>query len=372
MATHKVHEVKTISRHASYHGWPTVARLDRGELLVVVSAGREKHVCPFGQVHLFRSGDDGATWSRPEVLANGPLDDRDAGIWQTSRGTVLVNWFTSVAWLRRLEQVEAGADDPKTAALAAEEGFLARCAKVRALLSDAVVTRELGTWMRRSTDRGRTWSAKYCCGAGSPHGPTELADGRLVFVGNLKRDAVDILRARSPYAPVLGATVSADDGLSWRRAGEIPQRPGDETGTYHEPHAVQAPDGRLVVHIRNHSEQDKGFILQSESTDGGETFSVPRNTGLQGLPAHLLRLRDGRLLSTFGYRIQPSGNRAAVSEDGGRTWGQPLVLDEKPVGRDLGYPSTVELGDGSLLSVWYEKLPADTLAVVRAARWSLG
>ena len=49
-----------------------------------------------------------------------------------------------------------------------------------------------------------------------------------------------------------------------------------------------------------------------------------------------------------------------------------MVLDEKPVARDLGYPSTVELADGSLVSVWHEQLPGETLASVQAAHWALG
>ena len=360
-------KVQRISTHQSYHGWPTVERLRNGELWVVVSAGRERHVCPFGQVHRIRSLDNGKTWLPPRILANGPLDDRDAGILQTSKGTILVNWFTSVAWLRGLEAAEAAGP----AELAKwDGGYLARCQKIRQFMTDALIARELGTWMLRSTDGGKSWSDKIDCGVGSPHGPTELADGRLLFVGSPKAGPA-FPASGSPYAPLLAAFESRDDGLTWQRLGEIPQRPGDPAGTYHEPHAVQAEDGRIVVHIRNHSPQDSGYVLQSESTDGGKTFSVPRNTGLVGLPAHLRRLRDGRLLTTYGYRIVPFGNRASVSEDGGRTWSEPMVLDEKPEPRDLGYPSTVELEDGSLLSVWYEKLPADTLASVRAAHWSV-
>jgi len=38
---------------------------------------------------------------------------------------------------------------------------------------------------------------------------------------------------------------------------------------------------------------------------------------------------------------------------------------------DLGYPSTVELADGTLLTVWYEGMKAPKLAVLRQAKWRL-
>ena len=51
-----------------------------------------------------------------------------------------------------------------------------------------------------------------------------------------------------------------------------------------------------------------------------------------GYPNHLLKLRDGRILCTFGYRRKPMGVRALLSEDGGRTWD----LDHEYVRRDNG------------------------------------
>ncbi len=367
----EVHEVKTISIHKSYHGWPTITRTKTGELLVVSSAGREHHICPFGEVQLIRSNDNGQTWSEPEIIVNGPLDDRDAGILQTSKGTVLVNWFTSLAWMDTLKAHETqGSKAPMSDHLGKKftDGFFSRCRKIRSLLSDDIIRSELGTWIICSSDGGHTWSDKIDCGVGSPHRPTELAGGRLLFVGNAK---VADSSNGAPYAPMLIASESCDDGCSWRRIGEIPQRPGDSSGTYHEPHAVQAPDGRIIVHIRNHSEQDGGCILQSESSDGGQTFSIPRNTGLIGHPAHLLVMRDGRLLTTYGYRSDPYGNRASISEDGGRTWGEPVILDEKNGSRDIGYPSTVELDADSFLSVWYEQLPGDEMSSLQAAHWTI-
>ena len=77
-----------------YHGWPTLARRANGELLVAFSGGRERHVCPFGRVEWMRSKDNGVTWSWPQVLYDGPIDDRDAGVLETKKGTILVTTFT--------------------------------------------------------------------------------------------------------------------------------------------------------------------------------------------------------------------------------------------------------------------------------------
>ena len=86
-----VEGANVISRHSQrYHGWSTLTRRTNGELLVVCSGGREAHVCPFGRVELIRSTDDGRTWSFPRVLLDGPIDDRDAGIVETAKGTLLV------------------------------------------------------------------------------------------------------------------------------------------------------------------------------------------------------------------------------------------------------------------------------------------
>jgi hypothetical protein len=62
-----------------------------------------------------------------------------------------------------------------------------------------------------------------------------------------------------------------------------------------------------------------------------------------------------------------------VSCDGGKTWEDEYVLhnpkDEQ--GRDLGYPSTVELADGSLLTVYYQKYEDDPKCSMLYTKWRL-
>ena len=104
-----VESIDTISFQPDlYGGWPTLTRRANDELLLVWSGGREGHVCPFGQVHMMRSRDGGLTWTFPRVLIDSAIDDRDAGILVTDKGTLLATTFTSLAYEPGLAKAEAG------------------------------------------------------------------------------------------------------------------------------------------------------------------------------------------------------------------------------------------------------------------------
>ena len=84
-----------------------------------------------------------------------------------------------------------------------------------------------------------------------------------------------------------------------------------------------------------------------------------------------MRLADDRLLMTYGHRRKPLGIQARVSSDNGETWGAPMIVLGDAANGDLGYPSTVQFDDGSLLTVWYEWMPDQKKAVLRQADWRL-
>ena len=353
-----IRETTVISHQPQlYHGWPTLARCRSGRLLVSCSGGREEHVCPFGRVELIESADNGRTWSDARVLMDSPIDDRDSGVLETAKGTILVTTFTSLAYESTLAEAEKKAGQPG----AWPEERLKRWQAVHRRLTAEERKAQLGVWMLRSTDGGKTWSKPYDCLVNSPHGPAQLADGRLLYAGK------DLWRPPDR----VGVCESTDDGQTWRWLAEVPVRPGDSHDNYHELHIVETKDGRLLAQIRNHNRANSGETLQTESSDGGRIWSEPHSIGVWGLPSHLLRLQDGRLLMTYGHRRAPLGNQARVSEDGGRTWSEAMILSGDGVSGDLGYPSTVQLDDGSLVSVWYESMKGAPRAVLRQARWSL-
>src|SRR5688572_18194843 len=82
----------------SYCGWPTVGRRANGQLVATCSGNRVAHVCPFGQVQMLTSDDDGESWTWPRTLLDGVIDDRDSGVLETAKGTLLVTTFTSLAY----------------------------------------------------------------------------------------------------------------------------------------------------------------------------------------------------------------------------------------------------------------------------------
>jgi hypothetical protein len=286
------------------------------------------------------------------VILDSGLDDRDAGILETPSGTLLATTFTSLAYQPILERArKEGRWDAAR---------LQRWEAAHARLNAASQPSQLGQWILRSEDGGLNWSAKTPSVVNSPHGPIALADGRLLYAGK------ELWTGQRR----VGVAFSEDDGRSWQWAAEIPAREGDDPAEYHELHAVEMPDRRVVVHIRNHNPSHAGETLQCESTDGGLSWTKPRSVGVWGLPSHLLRLADGRVLMTYGHRRPPFGNQVRLSEDG-RSWSAPMNLSTDGASGDLGYPSTAQLADGSLVSVWYERLANHPKAVLRQARWSL-
>jgi len=356
----KILEIKTISFQPElYHGWPTVTRRWNSELFLVYSGGREAHICPFGRVECMLSKDAGQTWGWPQVLLDSPMDDRDAGVVETPKRTLLVTTFTSLAY----------DTDSFRKALAATPGSipswpperLTRWHAAHERLSEPQRQAGLGQWMIRSTDGGMTWSSRYPSIVNSPHGPFVLSNGHLLHAGK------ELWTGQRR----VGVCISKDDGANWEWLATIPNRPGDNPKDYHELHGVQAASSRIVVHIRNHNPNNRLEILQTESDDGGATWSTPHPIGVWGLPSHLLRLGDGRLLMTYGHRRAPLGNQARLSFDEGRTWSAPILISDDGQNADLGYPSTVELSPNNFLTVWYELIPPSTKAVLRQARWTL-
>ncbi len=271
-----------------YIGWPTIAKTADGELLAVFSGDRDEHVCPWGKTEMVRSSDNGKTWTEPFIVNNTPLDDRDAGIIVTKKGTILVSWFTSLAFDEPRYKNHYPEEITKTWVRHAEK------------LSPETRKQWLGCWVRRSTDNGDTWGDPIRVEVNSPHGPIQLADGRIFYVG----------RTLWTENVSLGVIESRDDGRTWQRIGTISVAPGEKIEHYHELHTVERGDGKIIAMIRYQPDNvDDRIMRQTESYDGGRTWTTPHPTGIWGYPPHLLRLRDGRILVVYGHRRESYGGK---------------------------------------------------------------
>ena len=346
-----------------YFGWPTVARHEDGTLIVASSGLRTEHVCPWGKTVLNFSGDDGRTWSAPRVINNSPLDDRDAGVVCLGGDRLLVSWFTSdTRNYRRSEWCREFAErDNWDAALGN--------------WTDELVRKWLGSWIMLSSDRGKTWGPPLRTPVSAPHGPIRLACGDLLYLGRpMGPDVRNEERTAEAWR-------SADGGKTWNQLGRVPAASGARGVNNDEPHVIELPGGKLAGMLRFelHGENDPagkaGHVafstFQTDSDDGGKTWSVPRSLGIYGSPPHLMRHSSGALVMTYGYRTAPFGQRVAFSRDDGATWEHDWIIrDDGPDG-DLGYPSTVEMSDGSLFTVCYQKAAGDTKCSLLWSRWKM-
>jgi sialidase-1 len=350
-----------VRQPACYLGWPTIARLPSGDIVVGFSGGRQRHVCPFGKTQLIRSSDLGESWSEPVTINDSPLDDRDAGLLVTPRGTLVLTWFTSRIFEKNFERLtkEYGAEVTATW----RERIDA--------LTPSILETHLGNWSRRSTDGGHTWEPPVRMVASSPHGPAALSNGDLIHVGWVHD---------KKFEPLV-VEVSRDDGRSWQVHSRIPL-PSDlgERGYLGEPHVAETADGTLVALFRSVPSvpgvEKTGdlplFLYQSISTDHGLTWSVPQRTEIWGFPPHLLRMGDGNLLVSFSHRRDPNGQRAVLLSDNGRHWHSDSIV-EFPVApnADHGYPSTIEIAPREFLTAYYQIDPPDSLPSLFVTRWSL-
>ena len=91
------------------------------------------------------------------------------------------------------------------------------------------------------------------------------------------------------------------------------------------------------------------------SRDDGKTWKSHGPATLPNQhPASLLGLSDGRVLLTYGIRNEGlHAIGARVSRDDGASWGHPFVLVCLDGSVDDGYPSSVELDDGTVVTAYY-------------------
>jgi hypothetical protein len=82
-----------------------------------------------------------------------------------------------------------------------------------------------------------------------------------------------------------------------------------------------------------------------------------------------MQVQDGRVLLSYGNRNWGNfGVDVRFSEDEGESWGPPLRIASAPQ-QDCGYPSSVQLPDGHLVTAYYTRISRGYHYEMRVARW---
>ncbi len=300
-----------------YEAFPDICRLSDGRLMTVFYAGYGHVALPNdqlprgGRISYCISSDEGRTWSKANVLYDGPDDDRDPSIVQLNNGRLICNFFS----LRKSEQ-------------------------------PGQRWTGLGSWMVTSDDLGKTWSKprqiaadNYCSAP-----IRELTDGRSIL--GMYRETNGVAHG--------SVTFSDDRGDTWSDVIDI------DNGGHRldaETDIIELKDGTLYA-------AQRPKMCFSVSKDRGNSWSVSKPIGFAGHCPYFLRTRDDIIL--LAHRVPSTSLHYSLDEC--KTWSDNVLVDV--VGG--AYPSMVNLKDGSVLIVYYEEGAGSSIRAKRFRATSQG
>lgn len=343
----KVRDVVIYSDSSFYSSFPSVVKTRRGELLVafrrapdrhIFKAWATEHVDPNSNYVCVRSK-NGVDWSEPEVFHDSPFGGvQDPCLLRLKDGTLLCSGFT---WHYLREPSFDRIEKPY----------------IR-LLGDFVSG---GGFLIRSTDNGRSWSPAW------HQSPTAVEMNHSPLGGLLPaynrgamlegHDGRLYMAAYCSDRTLGGVTsshlmISDDKGLTWRYSCPIAQ---SQDVAFNETSLLETPSGDIVAFLRTDRFGDQACIARSK--DGGNSFEW-KSMGFQGHPCHALRLKDGRVLLTYGFRHSPYGIRARIlnPECDDYDVAEEIIVRDDGICGDLGYPWSVQIDRHHVLVVYYISL----------------
>ena len=136
---------------------------------------------------------------------------------------------------------------------------------------------------------------------------------------------------------------------------------------------ISAMRRRHDVHRSDAPDISENWLDVYSSNDNGGSWEflskVADTGGKNGNPPSMVRLEDGRLCVTYGYRGTPYGIRAKISCDNGKTWGEEIILRQDGRNWDFGYTRTVQRSDGKLVTIYYYSTDENPEQYIAATIW---
>lgn len=303
--------------------FPVVATTTGSDVVIIYRAGAG-HIGRAGRLECVRSDNQGQTWSPPSVVADSERDDRNPAIGVTHSGTIVVGYHVN------------GCYDP-----------------------EGKYDREKGdfdTFLTRSHDGGATWETPYPLNyeplnGRSPYGQMlTQEDGTLLMpIYGAKEGAIggaDVFQDSCSYL-----LQSKDEGKTWEQPLLIAEG-------MNETAFLALPSGEWLASLRaEKGEFSNALYLARAQRPTGPWPKPERFADPSRHPSTLALLGNGSMLMCYGYRDEPYGARAVISRDEGRTWCDEILLGDKAATWDCGYPSSVRLSDGTLVTAFYSVGP---------------
>ena len=298
--------------------WPNLTLMPSGEIVAAIYNHPSHGYGSGSNVELWASTDEGRSWSYRSTVSD--LLDEPTGI--------------------RMNHAVGLTNDGSLVALVS--GY--HCGQKRPFLPVQCCVSE---------DAGASWTRHLLDVDGVPFGDIlTLPDARL---------ACPMYRclSRTPRVNESFLLFSADGGQTWGNRVSI--------GNTNETHVIRLREstvwlaaGRTACAERMDDALPHGsgeVLFRSE--DDGLSWDSGTLVSPQGQEnAHLLELRDGRLLCCFTSRIPGLfGVVMRLSNDAGKSWSLPCTLMSIPAHNwhdtDIGYPSSVQLADGTIVTAYY-------------------
>jgi hypothetical protein len=230
------------------------------------------------------------------------------------------------------------------------------------------------SWFYLSVDRCRSWLGPYALPMFDQKGIAARTD-YLVSGPKELMLFLTSTKANGDEGRVF-CTRTTDGGKTFRFVSWLGEEP---PGFEIMPASLRLSPTRIITAVRSRSVPEgpnrtaRNWMDLYLSEDNGASWTKTEppvaTTGTGGNPPTLVRLKDGRFCMTYGYRDKPFGIRAKLSSDGGRTWGQEIVLRDDAGSHDIGYPRTLQRADGKMVTAYYFNDRQGSAGYIAATIW---
>lgn len=310
-------------RTGDYKHPSSITELDNGDLMLAYYGGGGEYETETA-VYGSRLKRGSKRWSKPVVLASNPMYSMgNPVIWQAPDGRV---WLFFVV----------------------RPGETWSTSRIGAKISD---------------DRGRMWSDTFMVtfdeGTMVRSRPIVLSDGHYLLPIYHETGADTEMTGSDTGSIFLRFDPAA---RQWTKSNKVHSRMGNLQAA-----VVESVPGHLMALCRragDYEPGDDGYVVMTESTDGGRTWSPGVETDFPNPNAavEFIRLASGNLLFIYNHSMNDrSPLRAVLSSDGGKNWSRSLDLASG--NGSFSYPTAIQTRDGKI----HVTYTSDDRTVIRRA-----